>query len=54
MKQTSLIITNTKVLIKDSRIYYFDYLRVICSFFVVLTHVSAEYYYGQLFILSPK
>ena len=45
MKQTSLIFNNEKVLIKDSRIYYFDYLRVICSFFVILTHISAEYYY---------
>ena len=44
MEGTHLIINNTKVIIKDTRLYYFDYLRVISSFFVILIHVSAEYY----------
>lgn len=29
---------------KKSRIYYFDYLRIFCCFFVILIHISAEYY----------
>ena len=29
---------------KNSRIYYLDYLRIFCSFFVILIHVSANYY----------
>ena len=34
---------------KDSRIYYFDYLRIFCSFFVILIHVSAyDYYHSAL------
>ena len=32
-------------IINDSRIYYFDYLRIICSFLVILIHVSSQYYY---------
>ena len=32
---------------KDSRIYYLDYLRIFCCFFVVLIHVSAKYYYDS-------
>ena len=32
---------------KDSRIHYLDYLRIICSFFVILNHVSANYYYNS-------
>ena len=29
---------------KNIRIYYFDYLRIICAFFVTLNHVCAKYY----------
>ena len=29
---------------KDSRIYYLDYLRIFCSFFVIVIHVSTKYY----------
>lgn len=29
----------------NSRFYYFDYLRIICSFSVILLHVCAQYYY---------
>ena len=32
---------------KDSRVYYFDWLRLISSFSVVLIHVSAQFYYKQ-------
>ena len=32
-------------IINDSRIYYIDYLRIICSFLVILIHVSSQYYY---------
>ena len=31
---------------KDRRIYYFDYLRILCTFSVTLIHVSSEYYYS--------
>lgn len=44
MEKTHLIITNSKLLIRDSRLIYLDYLRVTCSFFVILIHVSAQYY----------
>ena len=33
---------------KDLRIYFLDYLRIICSFFVVLIHVSGIYYDSSL------
>jgi len=32
---------------KDSRVYYLDCLRIFCSFFVILIHVSAYYYYNS-------
>ena len=44
MEKTYLISKNSKVLIRDSRLFYLDYLRMTCSFFVILIHVSAEYY----------
>jgi len=34
---------------KDRRINYLDYLRIFCSFFVILIHVSAHYYYVPVF-----
>lgn len=35
---------NNKYKEKDSRIYYLDYLRIFCSFFVILIHISSRYY----------
>ena len=32
---------------KDLIIYYLDYLRIFCSFFVILIHVSSNYYYNS-------
>ena len=40
-KNTFLI--KDKIFIRGSRFYYFDYLRIFCSFFVILIHVSAKY-----------
>lgn len=43
-KKIKNIIYN-KNIIKDSRIYYFDWLRIISSFSVILIHVCAYYYF---------
>ena len=31
---------------EDKRIYYFDYLRILCAFFVTSIHVCSEYFYS--------
>ena len=48
MEETKQIYLNKKIIYiqnKGSRIYYFDYLRIICAFGITLIHVSAKYYY---------
>ena len=40
-KSNNIIIENDK---KKLRIYYFDILRIVSSFSVILIHVSAKYY----------
>ena len=44
---------NGKILIKNQRFFYLDYIRIISSFFVILIHISSPYYY-KLDINSPK
>jgi len=47
MEENKQLYLNKKILYKrnkDSRIFYFDYLRIICAFGVILIHVSANYY----------
>ena len=44
---------NERILIKRKRFFYLDYLRIISSFFVILIHVSASYYY-KYNIYSPE
>ena len=36
---------NDKILKKNQRFFYLDYLRIISSFFVILIHISSPYYY---------
>ena len=44
MKEKNNLITG-QILIKNQRFIYLDYLRIICSFFVILIHISSPYYY---------
>lgn len=45
LKKKNIYILNKKEYKSYSRFYYFDFLRIISAFCVVLIHVSARYYY---------
>jgi surface polysaccharide O-acyltransferase-like enzyme len=48
LNENNIIILQNNKFKTDSRLYYFDWLRIISSFSVVLTHVSASFYKQEM------